>query len=248
MTTERPIHLVLTTMALVALWQGLALVLGPTILPGPAVVFARAGEELATLRFWEHVWASTRRLAISLTASFLTGVPVGLLVGTSRRLDRFFSPIIFMSYPIPKIVFLPVILVLFGLGDLSKVVLISLITFFQLLITCRDSARQISREAVYSLRSLGGSRWHLFRHVIWPVSLPGIFTALRIGSGTGVAVLFFAESIATTRGLGLYIIDLWGRADYPGMYVGIMALSALGMVLYEVFELLERFYCPWRRA
>jgi NitT/TauT family transport system permease protein len=82
--------------------------------------------------------------------------------------------------------------------------------------------------------------------VVWPISLPGIFTSLRIGTGTAVAVLFFVESIATRKGLGFYIIDAWGRADYSTMFVGIIALSCIGIILYEVFDLLERKLCKWK--
>ena len=81
---------------------------------------------------------------------------------------------------------------------------------------------------------------------VWPVSLPGIFTSLRIVTGTAVAVLFFVESIGTNRGLGFYIIDSWGRADYAAMFVGIIALSVIGIVLYEAFDLLERRLCKWK--
>jgi NitT/TauT family transport system permease protein len=149
---------------------------------------------------------------------------------------------------IPKIVLMPIIFVLFGLGDTGKIVLITMIIFFQLLITTRDSAKKISMEVIYSLKSLGGNRWHFYRHVVWPVSLPGIFTSLRIGTGTAVAVLFFVESIATRKGLGFYIIDAWGRADYPTMFVGIIALSSIGIILYETFDLLERKLCKWKNA
>jgi NitT/TauT family transport system permease protein len=121
-----------------------------------------------------------------------------------------------------------------------------MIIFFQLLITTRDSARKISNEIVYSLNSLGATRLDFYVHVVWPVSLPGIITSLRIGTGTAVAVLFFVESIATNRGLGFYIIDSWGRADYATMFVGIISLSIIGIILYEFFDLLERKLCKWK--
>jgi NitT/TauT family transport system permease protein len=131
---------------------------------------------------------------------------------------------------------------------MSKVLLIALIVFFQLLITTRDAAKQVGIEMIYVFKSLGGNRWHYFRHVVWPVSLPGIFTSLRIATGIAVAVLFFAESIGTRKGLGFYIIDTWGRADFPAMFVGIIVLSAIGIVLYESFDLLERKLCKWKNS
>jgi NitT/TauT family transport system permease protein len=141
---------------------------------------------------------------------------------------------------------MPIVFVLFGIGDTGKIVLLTMIIFFQLLITTRDSARKISNETAYSLRSLGATRFDFYIHVVWPVSLPGIITSLRIGTGTAVAVLFFVESIATSRGLGFYIIDSWGRADYATMFVGIISLSIIGIILYEFFDLLERRLCKWK--
>jgi len=246
MGQRRWLAYLITLIILVILWHGASLLLGSNLLPGPLPVFTRMGEEIGKKVFWGHLQASAWRMIAGLFCASLAAIPIGLILGSSQRLDRMFAPLIYLSYPIPKIVLMPIILLLFGLGDASKIVLIALITFFQLLITTRDSARKISTEVIYSLKSLGGNRWHFFRHVVWPVSLPGIFTSLRIGTGTAVAVLFFVESISSRRGLGLYLIDSWGRADYNAMFVGIIALSAVGIVLYELFDILEKRLCKWR--
>jgi NitT/TauT family transport system permease protein len=227
-------------------WYALSLMLGSNILPDPFRVFTRGFEEIITTAFWVHVEASLLRLLAALFSAFILAVPAGLILGSNERLDRLFAPLIYLGYPIPKVVLMPVVFFLFGLGDLGKIVLITMIIFFQLLITTRDSARKIDREITYSLRSLGGSRLDFFFHVVWPVSLPGIFTSLRIGVGTAVAVLFLVESIATSEGLGFYIIDSWGRAEYATMFVGIIALSIIGIIMYEIFELLERKFCKWK--
>ena len=227
-------------------WYLLSLIVGSTILPDPISVFTQGLREIGVYSFWTHVAASTFRIISALLLAFITATPLGLLLGSNERLDRLFSPFIYLGYPIPKIVLMPIIFVLFGLGDTAKIVLITMIVFFQLLITTRDAARKIDKEVVYSLQSLGGSRWDFYRHVVWPVSLPGIFTSLRIVTGTSIAVLFFVESIGTNMGLGYYIIDAWGRADYTNMFVGIIAFSIIGIVLYETFDLLERRLCKWK--
>jgi NitT/TauT family transport system permease protein len=115
------------------------------------------------------------------------------------------------------------------------------------LITTRDAARQVSREARYSLFSLGGTGLDLFVHVIWPSCLPSVFTALRIAAGTVVAVLFFVESIGTRYGMGLYILDAWGRADIPEIFVGMVVLALMGVALYETFDILEKTFCRWKQ-
>jgi NitT/TauT family transport system permease protein len=227
-------------------WHALSYLLGNMLLPSPLEVLAQAFQDVHALIFWRHVWASAYRIIAGLIIAFITAVPLGLFLGSSSRLDRLFSPLIYLGYPVPKIVLLPIIFVLFGLGETSKIMLVALIIFFQLLITTRDAARSVDREVIYSLKSLGGGRFDFYRHVVWPVSLPGIFTSLRIVTGTAVAVLFFVESIGTNKGLGFYIIDTWGRADYASMFVGIIALSVIGIILYETFDLLERRLCKWK--
>jgi NitT/TauT family transport system permease protein len=227
-------------------WQALSLWAGPMIAPTPAATVKTLFVEAQTRLYWSHVAASFLRIAASLAAAFVAAVPLGLALGASRRLDRASSPLIYLTYPVPKIVFLPLILLIFGLGDGSKVFLIALIVFFQLLITCRDAARQVTKEMRYSMKSLGGNRLDFFIHVIWPFCLPAIFTSLRIGAGTSVAVLFFVESIASQRGLGLYILNAWGMADAPVMFAGIVSLSLLGVIIYEFFDILERRFCRWK--
>ncbi len=235
-----------TIILIYVLWYILSLILGSNLLPDPFIVFLRGFQEITTVDFWLHVEASSFRLLAGLLIAFILAVPAGLVLGSNPKLDNLFAPLIYLGYPVPKIVLMPIIFVLFGLGDTGKIVLLAMIVFFQLLITTRDSARKITKEITLSFQSLGGTHWDYYLHVVWPVSLPGVFTSLRIGTGTAVAVLFFVESIATSRGLGAYIIDSWGRADYATMFVGIISLSIMGIVLYEFFDLLERNFSKWK--
>jgi NitT/TauT family transport system permease protein len=246
MRRQQIITYAVTILLIYALWYLLSVILGSNILPDPFLVFLRGFKEIAKASFWLHVEVSVWRMLAALFFAFILAVPAGLVLGSNPQLDRLFAPLIYLGYPIPKIVLMPIVFVLFGIGDIGKIVLLTMIIFFQLLITTRDSARKISNEIVYSFRSLGGTRLDFYIHVVWPVSLPGIITSLRIGTGTAVAVLFFVESIATNRGLGFYIIDAWGRADYATMFVGIISLSIIGIVLYELFDLLERKFCKWK--
>jgi len=233
--------------SLLILWQIGAWGAGESIIAGPLTVILKLGAESCSWKFWQNIGASSFRIVAALVASFVTAVPLGLFLGSSPRADRLARPLIYLTYPVPKIVFLPLILLLFGLGDTGKIVMLSIILFFQLLITTRDAARAVSRSARYSLYSLGGTRRHLFAHVIWPSSLPAVFTALRIAAGTVVAVLFFVESIGTRYGMGFYILDAWGRADVPQIFVGIVVLALMGVILYETFDILERVFCGWKQ-
>jgi len=227
-------------------WQLLSLAIDSPALPGPAPALLAFAEHLPLL--WPETLLSAARVFVSMLIGAVLAVPLGLAVGRSERADAIFAPLMFLTYPVPKIVFLPVLLVLFGLGNTPKIVLIALIVFFQILVTARDASRAVSPGAILSVRSLGGSRLDIARHVVFPSALPEIFTAARIGTGTAIAVLFFAESIAGTDGLGWFIIDAWGLIDYPRMFAGILAMALLGVVFYEGLDALERWATRWRRA
>jgi NitT/TauT family transport system permease protein len=151
-----------------------------------------------------------------------------------------------LTYPVPKIVLLPVFFLLLGLGEASRVGMIALILAYQILVTTRDGVRAVNPKYLDTIHSLGGTYRHALRHVLLPAALPHGFTALRLGTGVSVAVLFFVESFATQRGLGYFIMDSWGRLDYADMFAGIFGMSALGVALYEGTELLERRACRWR--
>jgi NitT/TauT family transport system ATP-binding protein len=118
------------------------------------------------------------------------------------------------EYPIPKIAFLPLIMLFFGLGNLSKIILISLILFFQITLSVRDSVKNIHPSYYLSIKSLGAGKRDLYRHVILPAMLPNLFTALRVSVGTAISVLFFAENFATRFGIGYFIMDSWLKLDW----------------------------------
>jgi ABC-type nitrate/sulfonate/bicarbonate transport system permease component len=234
--------------ATLILWEMVSLVIARPVFPPPSqvlVVFVRKiGNELGT-----HLLISSGRVLAAIALSVLAAVPAGLGLGQIRTLDRFFSPLIYIVYPIPKIVFLPVILILFGSGDGSKVLLVGLILFFQMLVVVRDQAARLRPELIASVRSMGAGRRALFRFVYLPACVPAVITALRVSVGTAIAVLFIAETYATNTGLGYYIVvDSWGALRYADMYAGVLAMSLLGLALYFVVDWLDHRLCPWREG
>ncbi|MEJ5348574.1 MAG: ABC transporter permease [Desulfosoma sp.] len=221
---------------------------GGQVLPGPGKAATAFLQALVTKSFWEHFHASTRRVVFSMLAAWSVGFPLGILMGSHKKVDAWLAPLVFLTYPVPKIVLLPVVLLLFGLGDFSKVLLIALIVGYQVLVAVRDGVAGLNPKYLDSVRTLGAGPWSLFRHVLLPAALPHGFTALRLGTGTGVAVLFFVESFATSRGLGYLIMDAWGRLDYGNMFVGILGMSLLGAALFETIAALEKVLCRWQAA
>jgi len=228
------------------IWQLAAWIVDANILPGPGLVLATFVREIQS-DLGAHFLASLWRVVASMALSVALAAPAGLILGQSQRVNEFLSPVIYLLYPIPKVVFVPVVLLFLGISDVSKIVIIFLILFFQILVLVRDQAVAIRPELIYSVRSLGAGRRGLFRFVYLPASVPAILTALRQSIGTAVAVLYIVELTATQLGLGYYIY-LNGSTlfDYPKMYAGVLAMSLLGLGMYYIVDVLHRRLSPWQ--
>ncbi|HVJ47855.1 ABC transporter permease [Desulfitobacterium sp.] len=232
---------------LLLVWQIAAVRLATPMLPTPGVAFEATGRLLQG-KLGQHLWVSAYRVILSVLIALFLALPLGLIMGYERKLDRFLAPLVYLIYPIPKIVFLPLVLLFLGLGDRPKIFLIWIIVFFQILVTTRDAARKVPSEMIASLRSLGGNRAQIYRHVLLPASLPDVLTALRLSMGTAISVLFFAESFATTKGLGYFIMDAWSRSAPDEMFAGIIMMALLGVSLFMIVDGLEKVLCRWQHV
>ena len=227
-------------------WYALTLLAGTRVVPPPHLVVLRFGEMLPELLV--HAGASLVRVLAALVLAAGLALPVGLAMGRSERADRAIAPAAYLLYPVPKIALLPILLLVLGTGDVTRVVLVALVLFFQMLLAVRDGARSVDEHYLISIDSLGGTRRDRLRHVILPSVLPRLLTALRIGSATAIAVLFFAETFFTDVGLGYFIVDAWSKLAYVDMYAGILAMSLLGLALFVVIDRVDRRVNRWQRG
>ena len=239
--------LLITSVIVLLAWQLFATLVQRDILPTPLQVAQTIVLQFGILS--QHFIASALRVIISVIIAIALAVPAGLAMGQMPRLDRIFSPLVYIVYPIPKIVFLPIVLLFFGATDFSKVLMIVLILFFQILVPVRDDAAGLRPELLNSVKSLGAGRRALFRFVYLPASVPAVLTALRLSIGTAVAVLYITETTATLLGLGYYIyLNASTLFNYAATYAGAVSMGVLGLLLYFVADWLERRLCPWKFA
>ncbi|WIV12385.1 ABC transporter permease subunit [Proteiniborus sp. MB09-C3] len=229
-----------------AMWYVLHIALKSSVIPSPfdtiknfIIIFPNV---LAP-----HLLVSLWRIAAAMVISLVLGIFIGIWTGINKKVDDFISPIVYILYPLPKVAFLPVLMILWGLGDLPKIILIIIIIIFQIILAARDGVKEIPKELFMSVKSLDLSRIDVYRHLILPAILPKIFTALRICIGVSIAVLFFAENFATTYGIGYFIMNSWSMVNYLEMFSGIVALGLLGLLLFKVLDLGESMLCKWTR-
>ena len=248
---QGPVLSALTVLSLLALWavvSGLALI--PALyLPGPQAVAAKlvevatAGYMDATL--WQHLGASLARVAVALLASVLLAVPVGLAIGLSPSARAVLDPLIEFYRPVPPLAYLPLIVIWFGIGELSKVLLIFLAVFAPIVVATAAGVHKVDPIRVRVTQSLGGSRWQVIRHVVLPSALPDILTGLRIGLGTGWSTLVAAELIAATQGLGFMIQSASQFLVTDLVVAGILVIAVVAFTLDAGLRRLQRRLAPW---
>lgn len=227
-------------------WYVLYLLINHNILPSPFAVYA----SLAKLDKGEmtlHIMYSLFRVIAGMALALVLGMAIGIIMGRSKKMNKILDPVVYLTYPIPKIALLPVVMLFFGLGETSKILMIMLILLFQIIISVRDGVKAIPENTYDVLSTIGAGRWQKFYHVTLPGALSVILSTIRISLGTAISVLFFTEIYGTEYGMGFYIMDAWLRLDYSGMYAGILLFSLLGFVLFLIVDLLDFWFMKWRR-
>jgi len=194
-----------------------------------------------------HLIWSLYRVFGGLALSLIIGIPIGILMAYSKIWNRILSPLVYFTYPIPKTAMLPIIMLLCGLGDLSKILLIVLIVVFQVIVSVRDSVLNIEPEVYNPIKSLGASKLQIFNYITLPSILPELITNIRLAIGTSLSILFFTEAYGTEYGVGYFIMDAWTRIDYIAMYQGIIIMGLLGFTLFILIDVLEERLCRWNK-
>ena len=239
--------ILLSLVALLFLWSIAAIILNSNLLPPPWIVLNIFFTDLFRGLGW-HILVSTERIAVSIILATLIGMPLGFILGQFKKWDKFLYPLIYTTYPIPKIALLPIIFLFLGIGDISKIFLITLILFFQVLVIVRDASKNIPAQLILSLRSIGANQLQLLKYAYFPACLPATLTSLRLNIAIAIAVLYLAESFATAAGLGFYIMDAWQQLAYDKMYAGVLAMSLLGAVAFMVLAVAEKKFCRWTQT
>ena len=229
------------------LWAGMAYLLQMPVIPSPVQVLLRLVQKFPDT-IAVHAGYSLMRIVLGLFAAVAVGYPIGVLMGCFPCVNRLLAPLLYLTYPVPKIALLPVVMLLFGVGEQSKLLLVFLIIVFQVVVAVRDAVAAIPVETDAPLRVLGASFVQIVRHIIVPASLPKFITAVRVAMATAISVLFFTETFGTQYGIGYYIMDAWLRVNYLDMYAGIVVLSAMGLLLFILLDWTERRLCAWNRT
>jgi len=218
-------------------------------LPGPALLWSGFLDLLENgyrnRSIWEHAGWSLERVLAGFVTGSLVGTLLGLGMGVSRRIEAIFSPLIEFLRPLPQLAYLVLLIVWFGIGETAQIVLLFLTALPVSAIAAMDGVRNVSVQRVQAARSLGATKWQIFRYVVFPSALHEIFTGARLAIGVVYATLIAAEIISGSTGIGWMILDAgrFLRSDY--VFVGILFIGLVGLALDRIILLAERQVVHW---
>jgi NitT/TauT family transport system permease protein len=245
---ERPVVRALGLIGLLALWELLTRTgaVPALFLPSPLGVLTAAVQMLRSGELLAHLATSLGRIVLGFGLGALGGMAVGLTVGVFGLADAVGTPLIAATFPIPKIALLPLLILWLGIGEASKVAVITLGVFFPMAINTYAGVRHADPLLLRAAVSFGAGRWSLVRKVMLPSALPMIFAGLRLGAGTALLLLVAAEMIAASSGIGFLVLNAQNLMETTALMVGIVLLSLLGLVSHWLLTRLERAVIPWK--
>lgn len=237
----------LTPVLFLALWElaGIQEWINTSFFPAPTMIANTAVEMVDNGTLQHDLLISFRRIAMGFSIGVVLGVSAGILLGLSRTLRAAIEPFLTSLYTIPKLALLPLLLLIFGLGEIPMVSLVALGVFFIMWITVIEAVLGVDKGYTEAARSFGAKGWKLFRHVTFPAVLPQIFVGMRIAIGNAVLVLIGIEFVQSSEGIGYRIWHSWSLFSAEPMYVGIVTVSIMGYLLSLVVRIIGRAATPW---
>lgn len=238
----------LSPVVLLLVWELLVRnrILDARFFPAPSAVMKTLVGLITSGTLLSDIGISLTRIAAGFVLGAISGLILGLLMGISRLTRAAIKPLVGVIYPIPKIAILPLVMLIFGLGEPSKYVIVAIGVFFLVLLNTMAGVMNIDKIYFEVGRNYGATRLDVLQTIAIPGALPLIFTGLRLAWGTALLLIVAAEFVSSRSGIGYLIWNAWQTFSVEEMYSGLLTISALGLVSFAIFDVIERRLVPWR--
>ena len=190
-------------------------------------------------------WVTTQEIVAGYLVAVAVSVPLALWIAYSRFMENAIYPVIVFLQIIPKIAVAPLFIIWFGFGFTPKLLIVFLLSFFPIVVSSIAGFKSVDLDIMDFARTTGASQWKMFAKIRLPQALPQIFTGLKVGAALAATAAVVAEFVASDKGLGYLLLQYNGNLDTPMVFATIILLSLIGLAVYYVVELIERFTIPW---
>ncbi|RXZ33673.1 ABC transporter permease [Oxalobacteraceae bacterium CAVE-383] len=241
---------IFSPIALLVIWEILVRVglLDARFFPAPSSVFETLVQLVEDGSLWANTWATLQRLFWGFFLGGIPGLLLGIGMGLNRTLRAIVDPLISTTYPVPKSAIFPLILLIFGLGEGSKIVMVAIGVFYPVLINSTIGVLEINKIYLDVGRNFKASRWQTFRTIAFPGAVPSIMSGIKLGLGLGLMLIAIAEMIGAKSGLGFMIWNAWEILSVETMYVGLIVIALLGVIFSIVLNEVESKLVPWKNS
>jgi len=240
---------VISPVALFGIWElvGKLELVDPLFLPAPTAILAEAWSLARSGELFVHIGVSLYRVGMGYGMGALVGVSLGILMGWSKRLEEYLDPLIEMIRPISPLALLPLMILWFGMGDGSKVIIIFKASLFPVLLNTIAGVKGVDVKLIQAAQTLGANPGQVFRKVVLPASLPTIVTGLRISTALAMLAIVGVEMLAAESGLGYLLVEAEHVFDTPKMFVGLLVLGGLGYLWDRLARVAQNRILVWHK-
>ena len=240
----------LSPVLILALWEALARghLIDTRFFPAPSAILGATWATAHTGELWSNLRISLARIGVGFALGALPAIALGILMGLIPWIRITCMPVVSAVYPIPKSAILPLIMLIFGIGELSKWVFIAIGVFFPVLINSMVGVLTIDRIYLDVGRNYGARGLNFLLTIALPGALPVVFAGIKLGLGLALILVVIAEIVASRAGLGFLIWNAWQIFDVEKLYTGLIVIGVLGYLSSEAIDAVERVVVPWRKA
>ncbi|MFM1653155.1 ABC transporter permease [Brevibacillus sp. B_LB10_24] len=221
-------------------------IVDPLFISSPTEIAKAASQMVFESTFWYDLGISGYEFIVGFTLAVLFGIPFGIFSGWNKTFYHLFNPYISALYMTPRVAFMPVIIIAFGIGPASKIVVVFLMSIFPIIINAQKAMNTLDQNLVKAARAFTATEWQIFKTVALPSTVPFLITGIRLGIGQGLIGVVVGELFASMAGIGFQLTNAGQNLQTDRMFVGVLVITVLGVVLTSLVEIVEKHFSSWR--
>ncbi|MGG0791838.1 ABC transporter permease [Peribacillus simplex] len=220
--------------------------INPLFISSPIEIAQAAVLMVQEISFWENMKVSGYEFIAGFVLAILIGIPIGVLSGWNSNFNAVVNPFISGLYVTPKVALLPVIIIAFGIGPASKIVIVFLMAFFPIVMSAQKAMLTLDQNLIKAARTFSASEFQIFKTIALPSTVPFLLNGIRLGIGQGLIAVVVGELFASTAGIGYQLTSNGQNLQTDRMFVGVLVITITGIILTSLLGIIERHFSSWK--
>ncbi|MGV2445325.1 UNVERIFIED_CONTAM: ABC transporter permease [Bacillus sp. ATCC 13368] len=220
--------------------------INPLFISSPIEIAQAAVLMVQEVSFWENMKVSGYEFVSGFVLAILIGIPIGVLSGWNSNFNAVVNPFISGLYVTPKVALLPVIIIAFGIGPASKIVIVFLMAFFPIVMSAQKAMLTLDQNLIKAARTFSASEFQIFKTIALPSTVPFLLNGIRLGIGQGLIAVVVGELFASTAGIGYQLTSNGQNLQTDRMFVGVLVITITGIILTSLLGIIERRFSSWK--